>query len=175
MPRELILDSVEGLGAATIQDVTVAHTTALAESTTSDALTALLVNQARLNNAMKRSKTSLHYVNTYLDSLVAEHLDVSQLGKVVHEYTTTAENLDDKIIDLEQDLSKIATEIEEEKRRLAGPQDNEKLTRTMSVSLFADAAGELELMIIYGASFLLYLGSSLTISSCQIILMGGRV
>ncbi|KAF5374163.1 hypothetical protein D9615_008847 [Tricholomella constricta] len=151
LPNVLDQDSlrVEGRGAATIHDVTISHIPAPEAPTTSAALSTLLSKRERTLKALERCKKSMASLNSYLATLHVQHIDTAQLGKVVKEYDAAAEELDDRMLELEGQLKGMDKEVEEEKAKLAGPKRNDKLNIRAVVGVFADVEGEVEIALIY--------------------------
>jgi chromosome segregation ATPase len=89
-------------------------------------------------------------VNTYLESLDTEHTDVDKLQNAVDSFECTAEKLDEKITTLEKEKEGLEKAVEEEKKALTGPKDDEKLKLKASIGVFASCEGKVELILIYG-------------------------
>ena len=143
---------VEGRGVATIHDVTLSTAERLPAPTTSDKLQSLEADHTKTVKALARAEKALSSLQTYLTSLNSQHLDVTKLQSIVDNYDVAAEKLDDKVTELESKKEKLEKEIEEEKNALAGPKGNEKLGLKATISVFADAEGEVEVALIYGTS-----------------------
>lgn len=80
----------------------------------------------------------------------AEHLQVTKLQEVVEQYDSTASDLDEKVTELEKELKETGEAIKEERKRLAGPTGNEKLSLKATIGVFADSEGEIKIALIYG-------------------------
>ncbi|CAA7266059.1 unnamed protein product [Cyclocybe aegerita] len=154
LPRVLDKESfrVEGRGAATIHDVTVATIAPPPIPTTSPTLKSLLSKKKQDEKALARVQKSLNSLETYLTSVKAEHLDVSKLQEVVRQYDTTAGQLDEKVTELEKQLKETDEAIAEERKKLAGPTGNEKLNLKATIGVFADIEGEVKIALIYAVS-----------------------
>jgi chromosome segregation ATPase len=89
-------------------------------------------------------------LETYLKSVNTGHVDVSKLQDVVHHYDATAEELDDRVTKLEEELKELKTAAKAEQEKLAGPTGNEKLNLRATIGVFADGEGEVKIALIYG-------------------------
>jgi hypothetical protein len=145
------LNRVEGRGTATIHDVTISKIVPPPVATTSPALTSLLAQQKQSEKALARAHKSLTSLETYLESVNTAHVDVFKLQDVVHHYDATAEELDDKVTKLEEQLEELKTAIKAEQVKLSGPTGNEKLDLRATIGVFADFEGEVKIALIYGA------------------------
>jgi len=145
---------VEGRGAAaTIHDVTVSTIVPPPSPTSSDTLKELINKKRRTEKASERAKKSLTALETYLGSLKIEHLNASNLREVVNNYDTAAEELDERITELENVLAETNEAISAEKTRLSGPIGNANLNLKVSIGVFADFEGEIKIALIYGVYF----------------------
>ncbi|KAF9465725.1 hypothetical protein BDZ94DRAFT_1320026 [Collybia nuda] len=158
LPNVLEPDSlrVEGRGAATIHDVTISYIPKPDTPSTSPNLKALQGKKQRTLKALQRCKKSIQSVETYLATLNVQHIDMAKLGQVVIDYETTAEQLDERLLELEQKLNDIEEEITAEKAKLSGVTVNEKLGLRAAIGVFAESEGEVEIALIYavyGASW----------------------
>jgi DNA repair exonuclease SbcCD ATPase subunit len=142
---------VEGRGTATIHDVTISKIVPPPIATTSAALTSLLAQQKQSEKALARAQKSLTSLETYLESVNSAHVNVSKLEDVVHHYDATAEELDNKVTKLEEQLEELKTAMKAEQAKLSGPTGNEKLDLRARISVFADFEGEVKIALIYGA------------------------
>ncbi|KAF5369113.1 hypothetical protein D9615_010435 [Tricholomella constricta] len=151
LPNMLDQDSlrVEGRGAATIHDVTISRIPPPEAPTTSAALSSLVSKRERTLKALERCKKAVASLESYLATMHVQHIDTTQLGKVVKEYDATAEELDNRMLELEGQLAGMDKEVEEEKSKLAGPKRNDKLNIRAVIGVFADVEGEVEIALIY--------------------------
>ncbi|TDL26920.1 hypothetical protein BD410DRAFT_714981, partial [Rickenella mellea] len=154
LPRVLDQSSLrfEGRGAATIHDVTVSYTPAPPAVTTSTALSASELKKERTQKAIERCKKSLASLETYVGTLNVERIDVSQIGNVVEKYDTEAAKLDDKLLELGKQLQEADQEVQDERKKLAGPDRNVQLGLQASIGVFAELEGEAEIALIYGVT-----------------------
>jgi len=141
---------VEGRGAATIHDVTLSNIIPPARKDTSPELIALLQRKKHNGKAHDRSIKALRSLETYMSSLKAESLEVSQLRDVVQNYEAAASELDNKVTELEEERQSIENAIKEEETRLHGPTGNEKLNVKATIGVFVDFEGEINIALIYG-------------------------
>jgi predicted nucleic acid-binding Zn-ribbon protein len=106
----------------------------------------------RAMNTIERCKKALKAIDTYIDKLVVEHLDISKLGEAMDIYDSTEEGWEDKIILLNKEIVSLDKKIEEEESRLRKQVGSKKLRTQVMVGLYAELAGEVEITVIYGAS-----------------------
>jgi uncharacterized protein (TIGR02231 family) len=140
---------VEGRGAATIHDVVVSRAPQEPVVTTSSALAVLLLKKQRTEKALQRCKKSIASLETYLGTLNVERVNVSQIGDVMRGFDSQGEQLDDRVLGLEQQLSTTEDEIRVERERLAGPSKNDKLGLRAAIGIFAASEGDVEIVLIY--------------------------
>ena len=147
----VVFNRVEGRGTATIHDVTVSDIVPPPAPTTSPTLTSLLAKQKQTEKTLARALNSLASLQTYLQSVNTAHVDVSKLGDLVHHYDVTAEQLDDKVTKLQEELEELKAAIKTEREKLSGPTENPKLGLKATVAVFADFEGDVKIALIYGA------------------------
>lgn len=143
---------VEGRGAATIHDVTISNIPEPDTSSTSPTLKILQAKKDRTLKALQRCKKSIESVEAYLATLNIQHIETAKLSQVVADYDATAEQLDERTLELEQKLSDIEEEIDAERVKLRGTTVDKKLNLRATIGVFADSAGEVEIVLIYGMS-----------------------
>ncbi|KAF5315032.1 hypothetical protein D9619_007476 [Psilocybe cf. subviscida] len=151
LPTALDQDSfkVEGRGAATIHDVTLASIPRPVVPSTSSELESLSSKKKRAEKALARAKKSLDSLSAYLTSFNVDHLDVSKLQGAVDAYDASAAQLDEKVTELEKEIKEIDEAMNEERKSLAGPSENSKLNLKASIGIFADSEGEIKIALIY--------------------------
>ena len=103
-------------------------------------------------NTIERYKKTLKAIDTYIDKINVEHLDISTLGKAMDIYNSTEEGWENKITLVEKEIVSLDKNIEEEKLRLEKQVGNKKLRTQIEVGLYAETAGEVEITVIYGTS-----------------------
>ncbi|KAG5351762.1 hypothetical protein C0989_005017 [Termitomyces sp. Mn162] len=157
LPSILDQDSlrVEGRGAATIHDVTVSNIRSQS-SETSSVIKELESKKEKTTKALERCKKAISSLESYLGTMDVKTVDVGHVRQVVKEYDTTAEELDNRVLELEGELKDIDTEIEKESSSLYRLQPKNKLRKRVDIGVFADVEGEVEIVLIYavlGASW----------------------
>ena len=80
-------------------------------------------------------------------------LAASNLREVVNSYHTVAKELDHRNAELDNVLSETDEAISVEKERLSGHTGNDKLNIKVSIGIFADFEGEVDIVLIYGVYF----------------------
>lgn len=119
---------------------------------TSPELESLSSKKKRAEKALARAKSSLDSLSAYLASFSVDHLDVSKLQGAVDAYDASAAQLDEKVTELEKEIKDIDEAMTEERKKLAGPSENTKLSLKASIGIFADSEGEIQIALIYGSS-----------------------
>ncbi|KAJ7882631.1 mucoidy inhibitor A [Mycena olivaceomarginata] len=131
--------SVEG--AATIHDVTASTERGRRESLTSAGLTALLRSRQSARDSLQ----------TYITSITAQALPVAELAGSIEEYESAGIKVDSRRAELSEQLEKLDKDIQEERARLNKRHlENDTLRASVVLSLFAEAAGDVEMTLIYG-------------------------
>ncbi|KAJ6555010.1 hypothetical protein DFH09DRAFT_1365962 [Mycena vulgaris] len=155
LPNALESESlrVEGRGAATIHDVTVSMAKGEHISTTSPKLVELLNKREKKAHALTRCEKALASLEQYLGSLSVQHLEVAKLADVLENYEATGERLDVKKSALTEELRGIDAEITVERAQIAVPHENDKLRMKAAIGVFAQAAGNVEIALIYAVPF----------------------
>ncbi|KAH6907606.1 hypothetical protein BKA70DRAFT_360154 [Coprinopsis sp. MPI-PUGE-AT-0042] len=103
----------------------------------------------KTSKALQRAQKALGSVNKYLESLDTQHTDIGNLQNIVDNYDIAAGKLDEKISTLEIAKDQLEKAIEEEKKALSGPKNDEKLGLKASIGVFASIEGEVEIILIY--------------------------
>jgi hypothetical protein len=114
-------------------------------------LKALQAKKQRMLKALQRCKKSMQSIEAYLDTVNIQHIDMVKLGQVVADYDLKAEKPDERSLELEQQLSDIEEEMNAELVKLQGATVNEELNLRAAIGVFAEAGGEVEIALIYGA------------------------
>lgn len=141
---------MEGRGAATIHDVALSDIPVVVPST-STTLEDLLSEKQLTQKSLDRTKKAISSLENYLLSLKVEHIGIVNIAAVMDGYEESGQKLDAKCIDLGKKLSKIDERIKEERSKFSGPAENSKLMLRATISVFADTAGRVEIVLVYGA------------------------
>ncbi|KAG6872123.1 hypothetical protein C0995_012777 [Termitomyces sp. Mi166 len=152
LPNVLDQDSlrVEGRGAATIHDVTVSNINPQQTPETSSTITELTSKKEKTTKALERCRKAISSLESYLGTMDVKTIDVGQVRQVVKEYDTTAEELDNRVLELEGQLKEIQKELEKERASLnSGPKPNDELRKRAVIGVFADVEGEVEIILVY--------------------------
>ena len=95
----------------------------------------------------------------YLESLKLGHLPPDLYRRVVTSYDSAKEYNEDESAKLEDELAETDEAISDERMRLSGSVGNPKLVSKLipkvSIDVFADFEGAINIALIYGMSFLL--------------------
>jgi hypothetical protein len=129
--------------------------------TSSPELTALWSKRERVADALARCQESLVALKEYLHSLTVEHLEISKLENVMESYDSAGEKLDTRKSELTEQLGLIDADIALEQARIVAPNGSQQLQMKAAIGVFAQAAGDVEIVLIYGAHRLpLYSGNA---------------
>lgn len=145
-----ILNRIEGTGHATIQDVTISHVPPPVKPTTSAQLEELIQNKGKTEQAIARCTLAISSLETYLRTLNVKDVGVSEVANIVRTYQTTGEELDNQLNALHDEIQKVDARIAAEQRSLSGPTDNQDLQMKVTIGVFADVEGEVDLKLVYG-------------------------
>ncbi|KAF8877368.1 hypothetical protein BD779DRAFT_1789595 [Infundibulicybe gibba] len=140
LPNVLDRDSlrVEGRGSATIHDVTMSEAPVKGATSTSPALEALEIKKSRTKNALDRCNELLASLGSYLGTTHVKHIAANDLGSFIDNYTMTCERLDERVIELKQELEVIDADLKVAQDALGTPQENELLRQQVAISVFAE-------------------------------------
>lgn len=138
---------MEGRGALTIHDVTISPVPEPETPSNSTALKVLNARKDRTLKALQRCQKSIQSVEGYLATLNVQHIEMAKLSQVVADYDTTAEQLDERSLELEQKLRDIEEEISLEQAKTTV---DKKLNLRATIGVFAESAGSVELVLLYG-------------------------
>lgn len=145
-----IFPRVEGHGPCTIHEVTISKTPSIAAATTSEKLVELRAEKARLEKARKRCQLSIDAVDSYQRTLTTPHISSNDLAAAHDNILSISEELDDKILQLEEKIEGVNKSIEEELVNIGGIHKSSELMQQVSITLSTDTDAELELVLIYG-------------------------
>jgi len=152
VPYFILTPRVEVIGPAIIQGVTPSKVDMKQPDDTSPLLEELEDKRLRAENTIERCKKTLKAIDTYIDKLNVEHLDISELGNAMDIYDSTEEGWENKITLVEKEIVLLDKKIEEEKLRLQKQVGDKRLRTQVVVGLYAESAGEVEITVIYGVS-----------------------
>ncbi|KAF8877367.1 hypothetical protein BD779DRAFT_1475255 [Infundibulicybe gibba] len=151
LPDVLDHDSVrvEGRGSATIHDVIMSEAPVKRASSTSPALEALKMKRSRTKNALDRCNELLASLGSYLGTAHVKHIAANDLGSFVDNYTTTCERLDERVIELKQELEVIDADLKAARDALGIARESELLRQQIAISVFVEVGGDVEVVLIY--------------------------
>jgi len=154
---------VEGKGAGTIHDVSVAYAKAVTPPTTSDALSTLLSQKEELERAIERCRKCLTGLERYLNSMSVNHVETTHLADVVDNYEAAAGKFDSRLLSLEKDIQNINKEIDSEKRRLQDiGKGNTKLRKVATIGYMAEESGTVQIQLTYSGLHVVFSARSLS-------------
>ncbi|KAJ7208926.1 hypothetical protein GGX14DRAFT_453628 [Mycena pura] len=141
--------SVEG--AATIHDVTASTERGRRQSVTSAELTALLQSRQSLYNALFRCNQAGQSLDTYITSISVKGLPAAELAGTIREYESAGDKVDTRRTELNEQLAKLDKDIQEERVRLNKRRvEDDTLSSSVALSLFAKTAEDVQMTLIYG-------------------------
>ncbi|KAK0202646.1 hypothetical protein DFS33DRAFT_1341884 [Desarmillaria ectypa] len=144
---------VEGRGAATIHDVVLSTIPLPPIATTSSKLVDLQNKRDQLQKALDRVRKALGSIESYLGTMNMQYIDPTKLTAVVDSYDSAAEKLDVRLLKLEKELKDTEDAIKAEQLVLSSPPEaNSLLKQRVSVGVFADSGGEVEIILIYAVN-----------------------
>ncbi|KAK0467076.1 uncharacterized protein EV420DRAFT_1507065 [Desarmillaria tabescens] len=144
---------VEGRGPATIHDVVLSTIPPPPIATTSAKLVDLQDKRDQLQKALGRVRKALGSLESYLGTMNVQYIDPTTLTAVVDNYDSAAEKLDDRVSKLEKELKDTEDAIRTEQVALSSPPEaNSLLKHRVSVGVFADSGGEVEIILIYAVN-----------------------
>lgn len=141
---------MEGKGLATIHDVIITMATnPQSNSSKSLALINLLRKRTRTEKALERCLEAQSSLKAYLRTLNTQYINAQELSKIIEEYEKVSEQLDDKVLDIQEQLELVIEEIKQE-TKLQEPNSGDKLRTCVGIDLFATSGGQIEIILIYG-------------------------
>ncbi|KAG6807698.1 hypothetical protein H0H92_006658 [Tricholoma furcatifolium] len=151
LPNTLDSDSirVDGRGSATIHDVTVSENSKPATPSTSDLLEKLSDESNLVYKTLDRAKAAKKSLEAYLDTLHVQHADVATVDTVLEHYESRGEALDKKILALQNKLTELLKQIDNERAKLSDASQSSKLGAGVTISLFAASEGEVSIVLAY--------------------------
>jgi len=152
-----MLGSVEGRGGAVIQGVTAFKDSNIdAARPMSVHLVEFTRERSRLRNEKERAANARDVVDSYMKNITVEHLDVTKLGETMEVYDTTYAKWENKVLMLDEQLRLLGEKIKTEEDRLKIGDIPIKLKTKVVIDLYAEVENELEIFLIYGKPFFLY-------------------
>jgi hypothetical protein len=110
----------------------------------------LLSEKEDLEQSSYRAEQSLKALDGYLETLTSLSTTSANLMGTIAEYNTGARVYQDEIRAVREKLKKVEKAIEEERLKSKGKVRHRSLNMKASIGIFAEAAGEVELGLVYG-------------------------
>ncbi|KAK7043145.1 hypothetical protein VNI00_008499 [Paramarasmius palmivorus] len=142
---------VEGRGKATIQDVNLSVNPPESESGSTTTLDELESKKTRIEKALERCKKSIASLETFLGTVSAQHTKSGDLVSVMKDYDTSAGELDEKLLGLQQQLKDVEKEIQVERKKVA-PKAPYERGRHASIGVVAEEDSDVELILLYAVT-----------------------
>ncbi|KAF9492677.1 hypothetical protein BDN71DRAFT_1396345 [Pleurotus eryngii] len=149
LPTEVAHNSlrVEGRGAATIHDVSIAPTPPA--TVDPKIMSALVKEYQSMANKVRRCKDVSAFLEKYLRNIAVVPSDHPQIPMIMQTYEHESSKIDDRLMDLEDALEKLRLRRDEELKRTTQAQPSDPLQLTATIGIFADKGGEAEIALIY--------------------------
>ncbi|KAH8810168.1 hypothetical protein DL96DRAFT_1627882 [Flagelloscypha sp. PMI_526] len=139
---------VEGRGNAMIQEVVSGNMPVQYTPHTTPLLTELQRKKRRLDKALERAKSAVKSLETYIGSVKADKTSHGDINGIVSTFEDQSGSLDEKIIDLEDEISTVNAQISEERTAMSRPRDNTQLRKKAKVSLLCDEKTEQDIQLL---------------------------
>ena len=103
---------------------------------------------------MDRKIKAINAINSFYNSLTVDHVDPVELVKTTQQLESIHQELDERLLNLEQELKLLEQQIGEERQKTEGKGDDdtysEKLRRRASITIVVDEDTDVEIVLIYG-------------------------
>lgn len=140
---------VEGRGAATIYQVSIAQTPPAAVDP--ETASALLKERRLIANRVRRCKDVSAFLEKYLRGIDLVPVDYTQIPMIVQTYKDQIADVDDQLVDLEEELENTRLRRDEARGRTPRAQAADTLGLTATIGLSVEKGGEAEIALIYGS------------------------
>ncbi|CAA7266068.1 unnamed protein product [Cyclocybe aegerita] len=154
LSNSLIRESlrVEGRGPCTIHEVSISEFPVSLPTVTSPKLTDLLNEKTRVEKVLKRCQQAISAIDGYYDSLDAKHFEASRITEFQRGVSGVSEELDNKLLYLEDELEVLTKSIDDERAALGEVKAENRLRQRVSITVHAERDCEVEFVIVYGVS-----------------------
>ncbi|KAJ4000504.1 hypothetical protein F5050DRAFT_1685305 [Lentinula boryana] len=155
LPNVIEQDSlrVQGHGNATIHDVSLSTTPSQPAIVTSPTLQELIAKKDLLRSAIHRTRTSSRALETYMSSMSAHVVPLTEVGSFLETYSFHGSRLDEELAKLKKEEDEVYNNIQAEKVRIKAEQSSQSnggaLGMQASIGLFAENEGQIELELVY--------------------------
>ncbi|KAF9077130.1 hypothetical protein BDP27DRAFT_1413583 [Rhodocollybia butyracea] len=157
LPRVIQPESlrVQGHGDATLHDISLSASPLVPPVTTSPTLQDLVAKKNMLKSSIHRIKTSSLALEKYMHSMTVHDVPLDQVGSFLQSYNSHGSQLDEERAKLRKEEEELNEEIAQEKTRIVierQRQSNSMLCMQVSIGLFAENEGEVELDLVYAVT-----------------------
>ncbi|KAG6914591.1 hypothetical protein DXG01_016425, partial [Tephrocybe rancida] len=155
LPLAVVKDSVKvtGKGAAIIHDIVLSvDPPSNRTGPTTPQLKELLRKRTRVKKAIARCEESLLAYKAYLGTLDVKHTDVESVTKYTEAYEVAAAQLDNKILDLEDQLGLVEGEISDEELKAESDPSSDMLRTRVKIDLIAASDSQIEILLSYAVN-----------------------
>ncbi|KAH8810172.1 hypothetical protein DL96DRAFT_1627895 [Flagelloscypha sp. PMI_526] len=145
---------VEGRGNAMIQEVVSGSMPVQYTPHTTPLLKELERKKRRLEKTLLRTNNALQSLKTYMGSVKADTIAHGDINGIISTFEEQSKSLDEKTIDLEDEIMTVNVEISTEKNAMSRPQDNTQLRMKAKVTLLCDEQTDqdVQLLLTYGVA-----------------------
>ncbi|EAU80901.1 mucoidy inhibitor A [Coprinopsis cinerea okayama7 len=151
LPNVMDQDSlrVEGRGAGTIQEVSVAYIESTTKPTTSPKLKELLREKEILEQDSYRATQTLKALEAYIKTLVSSSTPSSKLKEVLADYNANTKEVQIEAMSINDKIEAVEEALKGERAKLEGKKRDAKLNMKASVGIFVEKAGDVEIALVY--------------------------
>ena len=146
---------VEGRGACTIHDVAISRALASPNSKSTPKLESLRKEKGRVQKALDRKIKAIQAISSFYNSLTADQVNAIDLVKTTGQLESVHAELDEKLLNLEDELRVLEEQIKHERETLDGDLKGERLRRSASIMIATEKDVDVEIVISYGTDVLL--------------------
>ena len=103
-----------------------------------------------MEQALSRCKRAISIVHSYMKTLTIQHVVAADLETVTRNFDAVAQELDKKLLSLEEELQNLDEALDVERGTFKKPHVDDALRVSASIGVFADRSGEVEMGLVYG-------------------------
>lgn len=150
-------DRVEGVGAGTIQEVSISTIHPVAFPSDPPRVKEIRREKVIVEQGCYRASQALKTLDRYIESLNASTMPASQLQEALSEYSKGAETYQAQILAFQDKVAELDAAIKAEaEKALEGDRSrrDSALNKKASIGVFAEEEGEVEIVLVYGTDSL---------------------
>jgi predicted nucleic acid-binding Zn-ribbon protein len=110
--------------------------------------------KTRVQKTLDRKINAIEAINSFYNSLTVDHVDAVELVKTTKQLESVHAELDEKLLNLEEELRVLEQQIGDERRTLDNEAkgDNWRLRQLASITIAAEKDTDVEIVLVYGAT-----------------------